>query len=37
VSPQSPLGESLLGAKPGDTVSYHAPTGDLRVVVISVE
>lgn len=37
VSPQSPLGEALLGAKPGDTVSYQAPTGDLQVIVMSVE
>ncbi len=37
VSPQSPLGEALLGATAGDTVSYQAPTGDLQVIVMSVE
>jgi transcription elongation factor GreA len=37
VSPQSPMGEALLGAKVGDTVSYQAPTGELQVVVMSIE
>jgi transcription elongation factor GreA len=37
VSPQSPMGEALLGAKVGDTVSYRAPTGELQVVVMSIE
>jgi len=37
VSPQSPLGQALLGAKAGDTVGYQAPTGHLRVVVMAIE
>lgn len=38
MSPQSPLGQALLGAKAGDTVSYTTPTGaQLRVEVVSVE
>jgi len=37
VSPQSPMGEALLGAKVGDTVSYRAPNGELQVVVMSIE
>jgi len=37
VSPQSPMGEALLGTKVGDTVSYQAPNGELQVVVMSIE
>ena len=34
-SPQSPLGSAIIGAKPGDTVSYEAPNGkELRVVIL---
>ena len=36
VSPGSPLGRALLGAKPGDTVSYEAPGGRLRVEVVAL-
>ncbi len=34
MSPSSPLGSALLGAKKGATVSYQAPTGKLKVKVI---
>lgn len=37
MSPGSPLGEALMGAKVGDTVSYEAPGGRLSVTVISIE
>ena len=38
ISPSSPLGESLLGAGPGDTVAFTAPTGaELRVEVVAVD
>lgn len=37
VSPNSPLGEALMGAKAGDTVAYAAPNGELRVEVVEVE
>ena len=47
VSPNSPLGESLIGAIVGDTVVYKTrepgappsspPTGELRVVVMAIE
>jgi len=37
VSPTAPLGAALLGARAGDTVSFAAPNGDLRVRVIGVE
>ena len=37
VSPQSPLGEALLGAKVDDSVSYDAPNGALTVVVMAIE
>jgi transcription elongation factor GreA len=37
VSPGSPLGAALLGSQPGDTVEFEAPTGPLRVEVVSIE
>jgi transcription elongation factor GreA len=38
ISPSSPLGAALQGSKPGDTVSFQAPSGaDLAVTVVSVE
>ena len=37
LSPSAPLGAALQGAKVGDTVSYEAPGGELRVRVIEVE
>lgn len=33
-SPQSPLGAAILGAAPGDTVSYAAPNGKLIEVTV---
>ena len=37
VSPGSPLGEALLGGKIGDTVSFEAPHGILKVKIVSIE
>jgi len=37
VSPGSPLGSVLIGARIGDTVSYESPAGILRVKVVSIE
>ena len=37
ISPGSPLGESLMGAKVGDTVDYEAPGGVLKVSVVSID
>jgi transcription elongation factor GreA len=38
ISPSSPLGEALLGAGKGDSVSFTAPTGaQLSVEVVSVD
>ncbi len=38
MSPGSPLGEALLGHKPGDVVQYQTPSGaTLAVEVVSVE
>ena len=37
VSPSSPLGEKLLGAKVGDTVAYESPVGEQTVVVLAIE
>jgi len=36
VSPNSPLGQALMGKKEGDTVSYEAPTGALQVEIVKV-
>ena len=37
MSPSSPLGSALLGAKEGDMVSYEAPNGMLKVKVLSAK
>ena len=38
ISPGSPLGQSLVGAKVGDTVSFEAPNGNtLRVEVVGIQ
>lgn len=37
MSPGSPLGQALLGADKGDTVSFDSPGGPLNVTVIDVE
>jgi transcription elongation factor GreA len=38
MSPGSPLGAALLGAKPGDKVSFEAPNGRrLEVEIVSIE
>lgn len=36
VSPTSPLGIALVGSKPGQTVAYDAPGGQLKVEIISI-
>ena len=36
ISPGSPLGASLIGARAGDTVRYEAPGGTLTVRVLAV-
>lgn len=37
MSPGSPLGEALLGAKVGDTVAYEAPGGQLAVEIVAID
>jgi transcription elongation factor GreA len=37
ISPGSPLGEALIGSRTGDTVSYEAPGGVLKVKVLAVD
>ncbi len=37
MSPGSPMGQALLGAAVGDTVSYEAPGGVLTVEVVAIE
>jgi len=36
VSPQSPLGQALMGRSKGDRVSYEAPSGKLEVEIVDV-
>ena len=36
ISPNSPLGQALMGHGPGDSVTYEAPSGPLSVVVVDV-
>ena len=37
VSPESPLGQALIGARNGEWVTYEAPNGELRVQVLKAE
>lgn len=36
LSPHSPLGRAIAGAKPGDRVTYEAPAGRFEIEVIEV-
>ncbi len=36
VSPDSPLGRALIGAKPGDKVDVEAPRGSWRARIVSI-
>ena len=37
VSPSSPLGRAMIGARAGDVVHYEAPAGQVEVAVVAVE
>lgn len=37
MSPGSPMGQALIGAKPGDSVSYESPGGQMTVEIVSIE
>jgi transcription elongation factor GreA len=38
VSPESPIGAAIIGAKTGDTVSYKAPNGrDISVTIVDAK
>jgi transcription elongation factor GreA len=37
ISPESPLGRALVGARDGEWVTYEAPNGELRVQVLKAE
>ncbi len=37
ISPTSPLGEALIGARVGETVTYEAPGGTLEVEIVSID
>ncbi len=36
ISPQSPLGQALVGRQAGDTVEYQAPSGTLKVEIVEI-
>jgi transcription elongation factor GreA len=36
ISPNSPLGQALMGHRKGDTVAYDAPSGTLEVELVDV-
>ena len=36
ISPQSPLGQALIGHGAGDTVKYQAPSGTLKVEIVEI-
>ena len=36
VSPSSPLGKAMIGARAGDVVRYEAPAGSVEVTVVDV-
>jgi transcription elongation factor GreA len=36
ISPNSPLGQALMGHKVGDTVRYDAPSGELQVELVEL-
>ncbi|MCA1690798.1 MAG: transcription elongation factor GreA [Actinobacteria bacterium] len=36
ISPASPLGQAVLGRRPGETVAYEAPSGTLRVEIVTI-
>ena len=36
ISPSSPLGRSLIGAAVGETVSFAAPAGELKVTIAEI-
>jgi transcription elongation factor GreA len=36
ISPNSPLGQALMGHGPGDQVSYDAPSGPLAVDIVGI-
>ena len=37
ISPTSPLGEALIGARISETVTYEAPGGTLEVEIVSID
>ena len=37
VSPQSPLGQAVIGRRKGDVVEYQAPGGNLKVEIVDIE
>ena len=37
MSPGSPMGQALIGAKPGEAVSYESPGGIMTVEIVAIE
>jgi transcription elongation factor GreA len=37
VSNESPIGQALMGQRVGETVSYQAPAGEIRLTILGIE
>ena len=37
VSNESPIGQTLMGQRVGNTVSYQAPAGEIRLTILDIE
>ena len=37
ISPGSPMGKALMGAKPGESVNYQSPGGEMSVEIVAIE
>jgi transcription elongation factor GreA len=37
VSNESPIGRALMGKRAGAVVAYHAPAGEIRLTILSIE
>lgn len=36
ISTESPLGRALLGRRPGESITVHAPIGELRYQILEI-
>lgn len=37
MSPGSPMGQALMGSKPGEKVSYESPGGQMSVAIVAID